>query len=91
MRPGGRASAAIEVLDDGAGVGDQGASDDGGPGSGSTGTGQGLAGMAERARIYAGSVEAGRTGRGWRVRAVLSWPGDNHPDPDHIPQLQGRT
>ena len=81
----------IEVLDDGAGVGDQGASDDGGPGSGSTGTGQGLAGMAERARIYAGSVEAGWTGRGWRVRAVLSWPGDNHPDPDHIPQLQGRT
>jgi signal transduction histidine kinase len=81
----------IEVLDDGAGMGGQDAADGGGPGSGSAGTGQGLAGMAERARIYAGSVEAGRSGRGWLVRAVLSWPGDDLPDPDHVPQLQGRA
>jgi signal transduction histidine kinase len=81
----------IEVLDDGAGVGGQDAADGGGPVSGSAGTGQGLAGMAERARIYAGSVEAGRSGRGWLVRAVLSWPGDDLPDPDHVPQLVGRA
>ena len=81
----------IEVLDDGSGVGGLDAADGGGPGSGSPGTGQGLAGMAERARIYAGSVQAGRSGRGWRVRAVLSWPGDDLPDPDHVPQLQGRA
>jgi signal transduction histidine kinase len=37
------------------------------------GTGQGLAGMAERARIYAGTVEAGRRiDGGWHVHAVLS-------------------
>jgi signal transduction histidine kinase len=83
----------IEVLDDGAGV--QGAADggtgSGQPASGSTGSGQGLAGMAERARIYAGTVEAGRGGRGWRVRAVLSWPGDDIPESGHVPQLQGRA
>ena len=40
------------------------------------GTGQGLAGMRERARIYAGSVEAGRTTEGgWRVHAVLNCGG----------------
>lgn len=86
----------IEVLDDGAGVGGPGTADGGGPGSGhqgpaGTGTGQGLAGMAERARIYAGTVEAGRSGRGWRVRAVLSWPGDDTPESRHVPQLQGRA
>jgi hypothetical protein len=42
------------------------------------GTGQGLAGMLERARIYAGTVQAGRSAdRGWRVHAVLHWNGDN--------------
>jgi hypothetical protein len=50
------------------------------------GSGQGLAGMAERARIYAGTVEAGSTGRGWRVRAVLSWPGDESLVPQNRPQ-----
>ncbi|MFP5365828.1 MAG: sensor histidine kinase [Actinomycetes bacterium] len=72
----------IEVLDDGAGVAAHSARDGSTalrdtlhPGSGgSYGSGQGLAGMAERARIYAGTVEAGRSGRGWRVYAVLSWP-----------------
>ncbi|MDR7082006.1 signal transduction histidine kinase [Arthrobacter ginsengisoli] len=45
---------------------------------GSVGTGQGLAGMLERARIYAGTVAAGRsTDHGWRVHAVLYWNGDN--------------
>ena len=45
-------------------------------GSPAVGTGQGLAGMLERARIYAGTVEAGRSGdRGWRVHAVLHWNG----------------
>ena len=46
------------------------------------GTGQGLTGMRERARIYAGSVAAGRgTDGGWRVHAVLNWNGglDNEP------------
>ncbi|MET3720194.1 histidine kinase [Arthrobacter sp. UYEF21] len=86
----------IEVLDDGAGAAGPGTPDGGGPGSGntgpgSTGSGQGLAGMAERAGIYAGTVEAGRRGRGWRVRAVLNWPADDLPDPDPIPQLQGRV
>lgn len=79
----------IEVLDDGAGVTGQGTSEGGGPGG--TGSGQGLAGMAERARIYAGTVEAGRSGRGWLVRAVLAWPGDDVPESDHVPQLQGRA
>ncbi len=79
----------IEVLDDGAAV----AGDGGGPGSGhSAGSGQGLAGMAERARIYAGSVEAGPSGRGWRVRAVLRCPGGEPDEPLNRPhQLQGRT
>lgn len=90
------ATVTIDVLDDGTGVAGHGTSEDGGPGaghqgSGSAGTGQGLAGMAERARIYAGSVEAGRSGRGWRVRAVLCWPGDDIPESDHLPQLQGRA
>ncbi|MET3174500.1 UNVERIFIED_ORG: signal transduction histidine kinase [Arthrobacter sp. UYCu721] len=80
----------IEVLDDGAGVPGPGTSDGGGPGSGGPGSGQGLAGMAERARIYAGTVVAGRRGRGWRVCAVLSWPADEPAEPhNHPPQLQG--
>jgi signal transduction histidine kinase len=85
----------IEVLDDGAGVPGPGASDGGGTGSGGLGSagpgsGQGLAGMAERARIYAGTVAAGRRGRGWRVYAVLSWPADEPAEPhNHPPQLQG--
>ncbi|QDG65146.1 sensor histidine kinase [Pseudarthrobacter sp. NIBRBAC000502772] len=82
-------SVTIEVLDDGAGVPGAGTSDGGGPGpvlpgSGvGPGSGQGLAGMAERARIYAGTVVAGRRGRGWRVCAVLTWPAD---EPAETPQ-----
>lgn len=57
----------IEVSDDGKGTVEA----DGMPGAG-----QGLAGMRERARIYAGSVEAGRVAdSGWRVVAVLDCDG----------------
>lgn len=68
----------IDVFDDG-----KGSVDPGGFGAGQQGTldslgsGQGLAGMRERARIYAGTVEAGRTiDGGWRVHAVLNCNGD---------------
>jgi signal transduction histidine kinase len=86
----------IEVLDDGTGVAGQGTSDGGSPGSGTgpalPGSGQGLAGMAERARIYSGTVEAGRSGRGWRVRAVLNCPDEAPTEPINRPhQLQGKT
>jgi len=67
----------IEVVDDGRGTVESGS-----PGAGTQaradspeplGTGQGIAGMRERARIYAGTVHAGRTGdRGWRVHAELN-------------------
>jgi signal transduction histidine kinase len=75
----------IDVSDDGAGVPGDTSLDGGGSsaaghspyGTPSHGTGQGITGMAERARIYAGTVEAGRSGRGWRVHAVLSWPADD--------------
>ena len=72
----------IEVLDDGRGTVDPAA-----PGTGaqakpdaldSFGTGHGIAGMRERARIYAGTVYAGRAGdRGWRVHAELNCNGEN--------------
>ncbi|AOT02891.1 sensor histidine kinase [Arthrobacter sp. U41] len=71
----------IDVVDDGKGsVGSDGSA--AAPGArvypGSVGSGQGLAGMLERARIYAGTVTAGRsTDHGWRVHAVLHWNGDN--------------
>ncbi|MDQ1624186.1 MAG: hypothetical protein QOH19_2604 [Actinomycetota bacterium] len=43
----------------------------------SLGSGQGLGGMRERARIYAGTVKAGPTiDGGWRVHAVLNYNGD---------------
>ena len=71
----------IDVVDDGKGSVDAGglATAPGSRGSfGSVGTGQGLAGMLERARIYSGTVEAGRSADyGWRVHAVLHWNGDN--------------
>ncbi|MDO5494173.1 MAG: histidine kinase [bacterium] len=37
------------------------------------GTGKGLIGMRERAAVYDGTVEAGPTATGWKVRAVLYW------------------
>lgn len=84
---------AIEVHDDGAGVPGQPAADGGAVQAGASyGTGQGLAGMAERARIYAGTVEAGRTARGWRVRAALTWPEDGAPETaPHPYELQGKA
>ncbi|GAB5078286.1 sensor histidine kinase [Arthrobacter sp. AD-310] len=83
----------IEVHDDGAGVPGHPAAEGGGVQAGASyGTGQGLAGMAERARIYAGTVEAGRTARGWRVHAVLTWPEDGAPLPSPHPyELQGKA
>ena len=48
-----------------------------GAAAGSLGSGQGLTGMKERAGIYGGTVEAGRTvSGGWRVRAVLTLNGN---------------
>ena len=69
---------AIDVLDDGKGTVDAGDFGDGPPGmTESLGSGQGLAGMRERARIYAGTVKAGPTiDGGWRVHAVLNYSGD---------------
>ncbi|MFF1252407.1 sensor histidine kinase [Pseudarthrobacter sp. NPDC058329] len=83
----------IDVLDDGAGVPGVPAPDNGAAasGHGSYGTGQGINGMAERARIYAGTVEAGRSGRGWRVHAVLTWPGDDESEPLRPYELQGKA
>ncbi|VXB00346.1 Signal transduction histidine kinase [Arthrobacter sp. 9AX] len=96
----------IDVVDDGAGVPgsvppEGGGTSAAGHGSYGTpsgtsfgasyGTGQGIAGMAERARIYAGTVEAGRSGRGWRVHAVLSWPGDDVSGSFRPHELQGKA
>ncbi|WP_458780307.1 sensor histidine kinase [Arthrobacter sp. D3-16] len=84
----------IDVLDDGAGVPGHPAPGDGAApaaGHGSYGTGQGITGMAERARIYAGTVEAGRSGRGWRVHAVLTWPGDDVSESLTNYELQGKA
>ncbi|HSO92123.1 MAG TPA: histidine kinase [Arthrobacter sp.] len=70
----------IDVVDDGKGTIDAGgvAGEAARKSPGSVGTGQGLAGMRERARIYAGTVEAGPSpDHGWRVHAVLHWNGDN--------------
>ncbi|HEX9086009.1 MAG TPA: histidine kinase [Arthrobacter sp.] len=69
----------IDVVDDGKGTVDAGGTASASRGSpGPVGTGQGLAGMLERARIYAGTIEAGRSGdHGWRVHAVLHWNGEN--------------
>ena len=62
----------IDVLDDGRGT-REGSSES----VGSLGTGQGIAGMNERAGIYAGIVTAGPGKRGgWAVHAELRWNGE---------------
>jgi signal transduction histidine kinase len=71
----------IDVLDDGRGVREDGAASGAVsapmPGSSGMGTGQGINGMRERARIYAGTVDAGPgPNGGWRVHAELNWNGD---------------
>jgi signal transduction histidine kinase len=61
----------IDVHDDGQGPLDPGTEEM------PLGTGQGIAGMRERAGIYAGTVDAGPgTNGGWQVRAQLHWKGD---------------
>lgn len=62
----------IDVHDDGRGT-----REGGGESVGSLGTGQGVAGMRERAGIYAGIVNAGPGKRGgWTVHAELRWNGE---------------
>ncbi|MFJ5957372.1 sensor histidine kinase [Paenarthrobacter sp. NPDC092416] len=62
----------IDVLDDGRGTREGGAEP-----VRSLGTGQGIAGMSERAGIYAGIVSAGPGKRGgWAVHAELRWNGE---------------
>jgi signal transduction histidine kinase len=56
----------IEVVDDG------GVAHPGGPPP-TPGSGRGIIGMRERAAIYGGTVEAGPSGSGWRVRTALHW------------------
>ncbi|GEA89646.1 sensor histidine kinase [Cellulomonas cellasea] len=56
----------IEVTDDG------GVAQPGGPPP-TPGSGRGIIGMRERAAIYGGTVEAGPSGAGWRVRTALHW------------------
>ncbi len=40
----------------------------------SPGSGRGLIGMRERAALYGGTVDAGRSAGGWRVHARIPWP-----------------
>jgi signal transduction histidine kinase len=47
------------------------------PVSSTPGGGRGIIGMRERAAIYGGTVDAGPTSLGWRVRADLHWDEEN--------------
>lgn len=56
------------------------------------GSGRGLAGAAERARMFGGSLEAAPHGRGWRVRAHV--PGNAAPPvqaPEPTPTVEQRN
>ncbi|MEY2434015.1 MAG: two-component system, NarL family, sensor histidine kinase DesK [Acidimicrobiaceae bacterium] len=60
----------IEIVDDGRG--------------GTSGAGNGLTGLRERLAAVGGKVEAGGTGRGWRVHAeIAAMPGSADADTDH--------
>lgn len=64
-------SVTIEVRDDGRGTREPGSE------ASTVGTRQGIAGMRERAGIYAGTVNAGPgMNGGWRVHAELQWNGE---------------
>ena len=56
------------------------------------GYGQGIAGMRERAKIYAGTVYAGRAGnRGWLVHAELNCNGENATDTENATEPRGNN